>query len=196
LLVPLYAWPGDPTEWNKLLDAKAANPSANILLVVNPSNGPGEAPDPTYQAMISRVSAAGIPMLGYTYSHWGARAIADIETDWMKYRQWYPQIKGLWIDELAAESGFEADYREVKAFVGGFVGGNPGTSAPTYEGVLDLLCVFENQGFPSQAFHAGEAWVAYGVQFEATYLTTGASYFYMTDYSDYFHVPSYLKQLL
>lgn len=197
LLVPLYAYPSPSTEYDKLIAAKLAHPGANILLIINPSDGPGEAPDPIFQAMISRVSAAGIPMLGYTMSHWGARSITDIEADIDKYRTWYPQVKGVFLDELAADPGFESDYRAIKTYAGGFVCGNPGTSAPTYESVLDLLCVYENPGFPAgQTFHSGEAWIAYGVQFEATYLATGASYFYMSDYSDYFHVPSYLTQLL
>lgn len=168
-----------------------------MLLIVNPSNGPGDAPDSIYQAMIGRVSAAGIPMLGYTWSHWGARPIADIAEDIRRYRAWYPQIKGYWIDEMAAEPGFESDYSFIKEAANCFVGGNPGMPASSYEGILDLLCIFEGQTLPSEgSFHGGEAWVAYGVPFDASYLNTDASYFYMTDWNDWFHISSYLSQLL
>ena len=75
MVVPAY-W--DPDEqWQRII---ADAPTVGMI-IFNPDNGPGTATKPGYAAAIAQAQAAGIKVLGYVSTQYGARAEGDIDAD-------------------------------------------------------------------------------------------------------------------
>jgi hypothetical protein len=83
LAVPAYYAPG--AEWDHLI---ASAPTVGMI-VFNPASGPGTATDPAYTDALARAKAAGITVLGYVATSYGARAEADIIADINRYYDLY-----------------------------------------------------------------------------------------------------------
>ena len=74
LLVPLYVYPG--AAW----DTVAAGASkVGTIAIVNPNSGPAASPDSSYNSYMSKLKNAGVEMIGYVYTSYGARSIADVK---------------------------------------------------------------------------------------------------------------------
>lgn len=58
--------------------AKAAKPG---ILIINPASGPGAAVDPAYASTTREMQAAGIKMLGYVSTSYGARNSSLVQED-------------------------------------------------------------------------------------------------------------------
>jgi hypothetical protein len=121
---------------------------------VNPSNGPGDVPDPAYTNGTARLAAAGVKVIGYVHTSWGGRRAAQLEAEMDRWRRFYPAVSGVFFDEQATATGGEAYYRALTAYAKahGFdlTIGNPGSdSTPGYVGSVDVLLIYENQGLPS-----------------------------------------------
>src|SRR5205809_4904775 len=71
LVIPLYTYPTDGT-WQAILNAKIAHPTVPIITVINPSDGPGNALDPSYVLGIKAFQVAGIMVLGYIATGYGS----------------------------------------------------------------------------------------------------------------------------
>jgi hypothetical protein len=155
VLFPLYVYPADKgAAWAPILDGVKAVPSAKILVVVNPSNGPGIKVDPNYESGIGLLTAAGISMAGYVYTKYGSRPSQAVEEDVSAWSQLYPQVTGIFVDNMSNKPGLEGYYSELtgRAKSLGFkmVMGNPGTQVPrTYLGTVDSTIVYENAGYPT-----------------------------------------------
>jgi hypothetical protein len=69
-LVPAYFDPGGNglQYWDGLLAAAGSVP---VTVVVNPKDGPGDAPDPNYTGVIARAGAAGVQVVGYVATDYG-----------------------------------------------------------------------------------------------------------------------------
>ena len=162
-IIPLYTAPTDPS-WAAVAAAKAAHPAVPVLAVVNPANGPGTAPSAAYTAGIARLTAAGVKVIGYVHTLWGARPAAELQTEMGEWQSWYPGVSGIFFDEMANAAGQESYYSALTAYAKGrglgFTIGNPGAdSSPTYVGTEDVILIYENSGVPSVAalggWHAG-----------------------------------------
>jgi hypothetical protein len=158
-IIPLYTLPTDPS-WAAVAAAKAAHPAVPVLAVVNPSNGPGSAASPDYTAGIARLTAAGVKVIGYVHTSYGARPAAELETEMGQWQSWYPGVSGIFFDEMANAAGHESYYAGLTAYAKGrglgFTIGNPGAdSSPTYVGTEDVLLIYENSGVPSVAALGG-----------------------------------------
>jgi hypothetical protein len=128
--------------------------------VVNPANGPGAAPSADYAAGIARLTAAGVKVIGYVHTLWGARPAAELQTEMGQWHSWYPGVSGIFFDEMANAAGHEAYYAGLTADAKGrglgFTIGNPGAdSSPTYVGTEDVILIYENSGIPSVAALGG-----------------------------------------
>lgn len=153
VIVPLYTNPTDP-EWSTLLKVKEEYPEVPILAVVNPDNGVGAAQDPTYQAGIDKLEAAGISVVGYVATGWAHRALGNTEQEIRNWKAWYPEINGIFFDEMSNRPGHESYYSQASTYARslglGFTVGNPGMSTiPGYEGTVDAMLIYEGAGLPT-----------------------------------------------
>ena len=83
IAVPAYYAPG--AEWNRLI---AAAPTVGMI-VFNPASGPGTSTDAAYTDALARAQAAGIIVLGYVATSYGARPEADVTADINSYYDLY-----------------------------------------------------------------------------------------------------------
>ena len=162
-IIPLYTAPTDPS-WGAVAAAKAAHPAVPVLAVVNPANGPGAAPSADYAAGIAKLTAAGVKVIGYVHTLWGARPAAELQTEMTEWQSWYPGVSGIFFDEMANAAGHESYYSGLTSFAKGrglgFTIGNPGAdSSPSYVGTEDVILIYASGGLPSVAalggWHAG-----------------------------------------
>jgi hypothetical protein len=152
IVVPAYFYPGNGSPWGAMT---AAADEVSITAIMNPGNGPGNAIDANYVAAVNAFRAAGGRVIGYVYSSYGSRPLAQVTADVDKYAAWYG-IDGIFVDEMANNGPAQKlnYYRDIYNHVKGIdpnweVMGNPGTN--TIEQYLlwptaDRFMVHENVG--------------------------------------------------
>ena len=212
VIIPLYSDPG--SEWTAVANMKEAYPSVPIIAVVNPDNGPGVYQDSNYVSGINLLEAAGVIVLGYVYTSYGYRPIANVETDVNSWKQMY-HINGILFDEMSRLTGYEGYYSSLNSYAKSlgytFTIGNPGGPIPTsYIGTLDNIVIYENLGLPSQSYLSSLGYqkndftsVSYGVPTLDQNFVSNAfnyvGYLYITDQSSpnpYTELPSYFGALV
>ncbi len=143
LAIPSYFYPGPL--WTQMEDAA---PQVG-LAIINPDSGPGAASDPAYAAQVTSAQGAGIAVLGYVHTSYGARASAAVEAEIDSYYAWYP-VDGIFLDEAATDCGTEPYYASLTAYVkskggAGTVALNPGTTtSECYMSAGDIIVTFES----------------------------------------------------
>lgn len=146
ILVPLYEDPN--TDWNTLITA--AQTGANIWAIINPNSGPDTAgPSSDYVSYMAQFEAAGITMLGYVHTSYGARAISAVTTDINTYARLYPGLAGIFIDEAATDASEIPYYQQVYSAITGagyqYDIINPGTQPDQgYLAVSTSIVIFED----------------------------------------------------
>ena len=93
MAVPAYFDPPSP-EWQRLI----AGAPAVGMIVFNPESGPGTAADAAYTQVIAQAQAAGIVMVGYVATAYGARPEADVIADINHYYDFYT-LSGIYFAE-------------------------------------------------------------------------------------------------
>lgn len=165
IVVPAYFYPSAGSPWTAMT---AAADDVPITAIMNPGNGPGNNVDGNYVAAVNAFRAAGGRVIGYVYSSYGSRPLAQVTADIDKYSAWYG-IDGIFVDEMANTGPaqkldyYRNIYNHVKSIDPAWeVMGNPGTN--TIEQYLtwptaDRFMVHENVGasYPS---YAPSAWNA------------------------------------
>ncbi|HXJ22596.1 MAG TPA: CIA30 family protein [Polyangia bacterium] len=152
-IIPLYTSPTDPS-WDAVVAAKQAHPTVPVVAIVNPSNGPGSAEQPSYTSGVAKLTAAGVKVIGYVHTSYGARGAADVQADMNNWHGWYPGVTGIFFDEMANGTGYESYYSSLTAYAKGhgfnFTVGNPGSdSSAGYVGTVDVILVYESGGLPA-----------------------------------------------
>jgi hypothetical protein len=152
-IVPLYSSPSSPA-WTELIAAKTAYPRVPVLAVLNPSNGPGSGVSTSYASGISRLAAAGVKVIGYVYTSYGSRPLAQVQADIDRWRTFYPSTTGIFFDEQLNRAGQEAYYKTLSTYAKSkgfdFTIGNPGSdSIASYVGTVDVQLIYESAGLPS-----------------------------------------------
>lgn len=140
--IPAYYYPGP--HWESTVTA------APIVryVVVNPGDGPGPAVDPAYVRTIDTVRTAGVHLLGYVPTAWGARPAEEVLQDVRTYRNWYG-VTGVFLDEVATAPALLDHYTALTDAVrsgadDALVALNPGVAPDEgYAAICDLLVVFE-----------------------------------------------------
>ena len=158
IAVPAYFYPSYPDPvWAQM---QTAVPPVS-LAVMNVDSGPGIAPDPNYVSQIAAARAAGIIVLGYVYTSYGARAAATVQADIDAYYAWYP-VDGIFFDEAANTCPQQPYYAALDTYVkakGGFGRTvlNPGINTPEcFVTAADVLLNFEGP------FSAYQTWTPDG----------------------------------
>ena len=163
IYVPLYKYPdlSDPAGvWNTLLKAKHDHSRVLFVVTVNPSSGPGTAPNAAYAAAISALKKGGVEyILGYIPTHYAAQdaghTLADLEGMIDRYREWYPEVNGVSFDQMSSSAADIGFYRDLASYARShgmeFVRANPGTKADEAysSGMFDNVVVYEGRALPS-----------------------------------------------
>jgi len=207
IFIPVY-WSADVSA---IVAQKQAHPNVPILCILNPNSGPGASQDPSYTAAIAALHAVGAQAVGYVDLGAGShRTQAAIEADVTKYMTWYPGIDGIFFDDmLNGWTALPAWFSTLNAFAkskgAALTMGNPGDNpGATYMGLFDVLCVYENAGYPAPAALSGFpssqqiAFIATGVTFNpalVSSLSPLAQWLYVTDDPATYQVlPTYFAQ--
>ena len=216
LLVPLYTYPTDGT-WSALVTAEDAHPTVDIVAVINPNSGPGTSKSTDYATGITTLETAGIVVVGYVPTGYGTKpysALATVEAAIDAYVSFYPNIQGIFFDEMSDLAGEQSYYQSIATYVTSkglkLTIGNPGANVPTaLVGIFTNLVIYEAQNMPAvsklNAYKAtygtaGFSYIAYGVSAlpdSQTLQTLDAyvRYIYITDLGGgdpYNALPSYL----
>jgi hypothetical protein len=118
MLIPLYSYPNwyNPADyiWD---DVAAANSQVSITAIINPNNGPGSCPpNDDYLHGLSDLRNAGVMIVGYVYTSYGARPLEDAKADVDLYDQCFA-IDGIFFDETASDVVYLTYYKELYDYV-------------------------------------------------------------------------------
>ena len=152
-IVPLYSYPTE-SPWSAIASAKLAHPSVTVIAIANVDNGPGTAVDSAFTSGIRALTTAGIVVIGYVYTSYGARAAATVKADIDAWRRFYPTLNGIFFDEESNTTGGDTDDRDLGTYVKSngmtLTVGNPGTdTGSAYINALDVTFIYESAGLPS-----------------------------------------------
>lgn len=150
LVIPAYFYPGPLWE-----QATAAAPKVGAM-IMNPNSGPGAAPNPDYVAAVNKARAAGIRVLGYVHTSYGARDASVVKAEIDAYKDWY-SVDGIFLDETASGVAALPYYQELAGYIrarpGKLIMLNPGVVPDErYLGVGDVVVVFEGTYSSYQEF--------------------------------------------
>lgn len=158
VLIPAYV----PAHELAALAAGARRPR---MVIVNPDSGPGAGEGRAYGEAVRTLRAAGIRVLGYVPTGYGARAQDDVLADVRRYLAWY-RVDGIFFDESSSDAALLPYYRAVTRHARGqadrLVVLNPGVPpAAGYFGIADIVVTFEGTyaGYGS-AMDATPDWLA------------------------------------
>lgn len=153
LLIPLYAYPLPTRE---LLRLREEYPLLPMILIINPSNGPGGKLDAArYAGAVEELREANITVVGYVYTSYTRRPLEEVERDVEKYASWY-QLDGMFVDEVTCDDNeshieyYRSLAKHAESLGLELVIGNPGTwPAARYFEVFDVVVIWENPRYPS-----------------------------------------------
>ncbi|WP_456396581.1 spherulation-specific family 4 protein [Desulfurobacterium sp.] len=200
VIIPAYFYPTN-SDWGKVLSIPS---ELSPIVVLNPDaeGGPGSGEDPLYTQLIERLNEKKFLPIGYVYTTYAQRDLADVETDIDTWLELYPGIKGFFIDEVTSDNYtydlnyYRAIYNYIKSKGNYFVVLNPGAK-PTddYFSFADNIVVFENSydvfktyGCTSN-FPEKSSCIIYGAsedEMKNIAASTDVSYLYVTDDDDGF----------
>lgn len=149
IAIPSYFYPGGSSlsYWQKII-----NSTGSVgLVVVNPSDGPGNNKDLNYSNIVSSLQSVGIKVVGYVYTNWGGRDINIVKSEVDKHFQWY-NLDGIFFDEasdlLEKVTYYQQLYNYVKQTYGTdkIVIINPGINTlEEYINTADIIVNFEDE---------------------------------------------------
>jgi hypothetical protein len=150
VLVPAYFYPAQGSAWDSLNLAAQRVP---LIAIMNPNNGPALSPNADYSRAVNALRNAGGIVIGYVYSSYTLRAIAEVKTDIDRYHSFY-SIDGIFVDEMTNDSdpAHLSYYEEVYGYIKNkrpsyLVVGNPGINTSAnylLRPATDGLVTFEN----------------------------------------------------
>ena len=125
------------------------------LAIINPASGPGNARDSNYAAQVVSSENAGVDVVGYVHTSYGARSLKTVENEISEYESWY-HLDGIFVDEAATSCSLETTYyAPLYTFIHAQAGLdlailNPGEATnQCYMAAADVVLGFE--GTPSRA---------------------------------------------
>src|SRR5947209_3848651 len=107
--VPSYIYPGS-------LWARMENGAPTVgLAIINPDSGPGASKDQNYANQVANTEAKGMTVVGYVSTSYAGtqnttRTLAAAEHDVDTYYSWYPNIDGIFVDEVSTDCGARDSY--------------------------------------------------------------------------------------
>lgn len=154
LLVPLYVYPG--SAWDQVAAGASKVPT---IAIINPNSGPSSGPDSSYVSYMTKLRNANVEMIGYVYTSYGSRSIADVKKDIDTYASKFSGLTGIFFDEVSDSASQISYYTQAYNYVmqKGYKHSilNPGVQPA--QGYLDIstsIVIFEEAGskFSSRSF--------------------------------------------
>jgi hypothetical protein len=143
IAVPAYVNPPDTAYWQSLI--KAVPKVRDVI--INPDSGPGTAVSQPYVQLVKTLRDAGIEVLGYVSTQYGARDPALVNGEIARWREWYG-VDDIFFDEAPADAAGVSAYSAYAATVhdgGGLVVLNPGLMPDrAYFEFADAIVTFES----------------------------------------------------
>lgn len=178
MLVPLYSYPG--SDWNTVAASGSVVPT---VAIINPNSGPGTGPDSSYTSYMGTLNNAGVEMIGYVHTSYGARAISDVKADIDVYASQFPHLVGIFLDEASADSSQISYYTELYSYILSFPGWkydvlNPGAvPASGYNSIATQIVTYESaaSGFASSSSPSGASCSNKNLFSVITYAASSAS---------------------
>jgi hypothetical protein len=151
IAVPAYFYP--PSYWAQ---ATSGTPAVKILILDPTTTGAGTSKDPNYATVAANAKAAGIHVLGYADSAYGARSMSELKTEADHYKSWYG-VTDMFIDEESPDAADLPYYQQIADYVhatnGAIIMFNPGDIPNEgYAKIADIVAVFENTYTAWQSF--------------------------------------------
>lgn len=153
VLIPLYSYPSwyQPSSyiWD---DVGRAGSRVPTTAIINPDNGPGPGfPNSDYSHGMADLASAGVKIVGYVYTSYGARDLATVKSDIDQYTN-SPLVTGIFLDEAASATNQLAYYQDLYAYIHARTNFmtvilNPGTqTTPEYltQSAADTAVIFES----------------------------------------------------
>ena len=156
-LIPAYIYPAGETKlhlWHEWCEE--ADPGSTVIM--DPENGQFTAVNSNYASVLKMCTTAGQKVVGYVATedaveeYGGHQTVGEAEKDIEEYYRLYPEITGIFLDQMSPYSSTKVYYEELYNFVhekyGGTVVGNPGASAESTSwqlGVADAIDTFEGK---------------------------------------------------
>ncbi len=151
MLIPAYFYPdwwNGTYSWTPMLTGA---PTGSVA-IMNPNSGPDAAVNPDYEVALADAQAAGLTVIGYVWTDYGARAAALVDADIDAYYAFYPDLDGIFFDgtpsadDAPLQAWYAARVAHARAqAVTVLTVLNPGTlTAESWYGVADVLTVFED----------------------------------------------------
>jgi hypothetical protein len=152
-IVPLYSYPTE-APWSAIVTAKLAHPSVPVIAIANVNDGPGTSVDSEFTSGIHSLTTAGIVVIGYVYTSYGAREAATVKAEIDAWHKFYPGVTGLFFDEESNADKGDAYYRDLAAYAKSagmtLTVANPGTDTSlAYINAVDVTFIYESAGIPS-----------------------------------------------
>lgn len=145
MLVPLYTYPG--SSWTTVVSGQSSVPT---VAIINPDSGPGGAPDSSYTSYMNTMHSAGVEMIGYVHTSYGARSLSDVQADIETYASEWPLLVGIFLDEVATSSSELSYYQTLYSYIMSMPGWkydviNPGALPDSgYTSVATQIVVIED----------------------------------------------------
>jgi hypothetical protein len=138
--------------WQQAADTK---PVPTYMILDISGLGAGSSPVGHFQSIVKKEQAAGVTILGYSSTAYGARPLPQIEADVRHYKAWYG-VTDMFLDEVKGIKSQLPYYRKLANYIRGT---NPGTSIwinpgnypdPSYMSVSNVVMAFEG---PYSLYH-------------------------------------------
>ena len=153
ILLPLYSYPNwyepDNYIWSQVVTAAKQVP---IVAIINPNNGPdGNPPNEDYARGLEDLKQADVTTIGYVYTQYGDRPIAEVKRDIDLYYQYFG-VRGIFLDESASNVAKIDYYQDIYRYIKAkgdreLIVINPGTDSDREyitRPVADTSVIFEN----------------------------------------------------
>jgi hypothetical protein len=153
LLIPMYGWDAG---FEEVMEAKSENQDTEMIVVINPSNGPGGSKESHWSEVVEDLQDEDIQVVGYVSTAYSGRSEGEVKEEIERYAEWYG-VDGIFFDEVSpsAQGYYEELYDHVKD-ESDLVVLNPGAAVPkSYEEAADIIIVYENYGIPSSVSSNG-----------------------------------------
>lgn len=167
VIVPMYIYPSNARKnenYNRLMNLKKKYHNVPLWVIINPSDGPDTEADENYTLTIDRLKGAGAVVVGYVTTDETNRPLNAVFADIDTYKLQYPEIDGIFFDEMSNDSSFAIPYYQQLTEYGHAKGlypmiGNPGALLEKVffsSNTADYYITRETNVFPSTRILAGE----------------------------------------
>lgn len=175
LMVPLYSYPG--ATWDTVIASASVVPT---VAIINPNSGPGSGPDSSFRTYMTKMHNAGVEMVGYVHTSYGARSISEVKAEIDIYASQFPLVVGIFLDEVSAASGQLSYYQQLYSYIMGMPGWkydilNPGTvPVAGYANAATQIVTYESaaSGFASSS---NPSWASCNNKNQFAMITYGAT---------------------